>query len=308
MTSLLHLRCQTLKYAPHPILSMLQVVFLGTSGSAPTIERSMPGIALKYESELLLWDCGEGTQRQLMRYKVGYGSINAIFITHPHLDHYLGLYGLLETLKLSSPSPKKLRVFVPGGVDVPDRYEFAKVDRMGGGELYRAKGFTVSAFHVKHCRSAYGLVFQEEDRVKFHEEKAHGLGLKGRLFREIQQKGSVKVGGKEIKLEDVSWVKPGRKIVYTGDCLPDDNIIEAAKGADLLIHEATFESSRKEEAAERLHSTAEDAAKVAKEANVKKLILAHISPRYSDPALLLDEARGVFQDTEIAFDGMKLDL
>lgn len=287
---------------------MLQVIFLGTSGSAPTTERGMPAVALKYESELLLWDCGEGTQRQLMRYKTGYGSISAIFITHPHLDHYLGLYGLLETLKLSSPSPKKLSLFVPSGVDIPDRYEFAKANRMGGGELYRAKGFSVEAFHVKHCRSAYGLVFREEDRIKFHEEKAHGLGLKGRLFKEIQKKGSVKLGEREIRLEEVSWVKPGRKIVYSGDCLPDSNIIEAARGADLLIHEATFESSRKEEAEERLHSTAAQAAETAKKANVKKLVLTHISPRYSDAAVLLDEARKIFPNAELAADGMKIEL
>jgi len=287
---------------------MLQVTFLGTSGSAPTVERGMPAIAVKYESALMLWDCGEGTQRQLMRYKVGYGSVDAIFITHPHLDHFLGLYGLLETLKLSSPSPRKMRVFVPAGVDVPDRFEFAKAERIGGGELFRAKGFTVSAFHVKHGRSAYGLVLQEDERIKFHEEKAHGLGLKGTLFREIQKKGSVKLGGKTIKLEDVSWVKPGRKIVYSGDCVHDSNTIEAAKGADLLIHEGTFDNSRKTEALERLHSTVEDAADVAKRAGVKRLVITHISPRYSDSSILLDQAKAIFPETEIAIDGLKVDL
>ena len=287
---------------------MLQVTFLGTSGSTPTVERGMPAITIKYESELLLWDCGEGTQRQLMRYKVGYGSINAIFITHPHLDHYLGLYGLLETLKLSSVAPKQLSLFVPKSIEVEDRYPFLKSTPIKKGQLYSGHGFIVSAYPVKHSRDSFGFIFQEDTKVKFHEEKAHKLGLTGRLFREIQQKGKVKTDKGEIKLEDVSWVKPGRKIVYTGDCLPDINIIEAAKDADLLIHEGTFDASRKEEALERMHSTVEGAALVAKEAGVKKLIVTHISPRYSDLAPLLEEARKVFQNVEIANDGMKVDL
>lgn len=268
----------------------------------------MPAMAVKYESELLLWDCGEGTQRQLMRYKAGYGSISAIFITHPHLDHYLGMFGLLETLKLSSVSPKKLPVFFPGVRDDFERYAFAAPEKMKKGELYRTADFSVDAFAVKHCKDAYGLAFLEKEKIKFHEDKAHSLGLSGRLFREIQQKGSVKTAKGTVKLADVSWVKPGRKLVYGGDCLPDTNILDAAKGADLLVHEATFDSSRKDEAAERMHSTAADAAAVAKKAGVKRLILTHISPRYADVKELLEQARAVFKDTEIAYDGMKVDV
>jgi len=267
----------------------------------------MPAIAVKYESELMLWDCGEGTQRQLMKYKVGYGSINSIFITHPHIDHYLGMYGLLETLKMSSPSPKKLKLFLPKNVDVQG-YPFIEQSQLKSGELMRTGDFTVSAFQVKHCRGAYGLVFEENERVKFHEEKAHSLGLHGRLFREIQQKGVVKTPKGEVKLEDVSWRKPGRKIVYSGDCVPDDNTIEAAKNADLLIHEGTFDASLKDEALERLHSTVTGAAEVAKKSSVKCLIITHISPRYSDTAALLEEAKKIFPYTDIAIDGMAIDL
>ena len=286
---------------------MLRVTFLGTSGSVPTVERGMPAIALKYESELMLWDCGEGTQRQLMRYKVGYGSVGSIFVTHPHLDHYLGMFGLLETLKLSSPSPKPLRIFIPKALEIGD-YPFATIEKVKSGELYRGNGFSISAFQVKHCRGSYGFVFNEEDKIKFHEDKAHALGLSGRMFKEIQKKGVVKTGNGEVRLEDVSWVKPGRKVVYAGDCAPDDNTIEAAKGADLLIHEATFDPSMKAEAAERQHSTSEDAARVAKSAGVKKLVLTHISPRYSDTAALLEAARAVFEATEIAEDGKGYDI
>ncbi len=287
---------------------MFQITFLGTSGSIPTVERGMPAMAVKYESELLLWDCGEGTQRQLMRYKAGYGSISAIFITHPHLDHYLGMFGLLETLKLSSVSPKKLPVFFPGAIDGFERYAFAAPEKIKKGELYRTDDFTVDAFAVKHSKDSYGFVFQEKEKVKFHEEKAHSLGLTGRLFREIQQKGSVKTLKGTVKLEDVSWVKPGRKVVYGGDCLPDTNIVEAARNADLLIHEATFDAARKEEARERMHSTAAEAAAMAKKAGVKKLVLTHISPRYADVKELLEQAKAVFANVEIAYDGMKVDI
>jgi ribonuclease Z len=286
---------------------MLRVTFIGTSASMPTTERGMPSIAVKYESELMLWDCGEGTQRQLMRYKVGYGSVNAIFITHPHLDHYLGMFGLLETLKLSFPAPKPVRVFLPRGMDV-EGYPFAKVEKVKAGEILRGRGFSVRAFAVKHCRGSHGFVFEEDEKIKFHEEKAHSLGLAGTLFREIQKKGKVKTAKGEIRLEDVTWRMKGRKIVYAGDCAPGDATIEAAKGADLLIHEATFDSSMKDEAAERMHSTAVQAAEVAKAAGAKRLVLTHISPRYADTSQLLEEAKAVFPQSEIAEDGLAIDI
>ncbi|VVC04760.1 Ribonuclease Z [Candidatus Bilamarchaeum dharawalense] len=286
---------------------MLRITFLGTSGSTPTTDRGMPALAIKYESELMLWDCGEGTQRQLMKYKVGYGSIDHIFISHPHLDHYLGLFGLLETLKLSSAAPRPLNLFVPKNMDF-ENYKFAKVSKLKNGMIYRGKDFTVSAFPVKHVKNSFGFIFQEDDKIKFHEDKAHSLGLQGKLFREIQKKGKVKTEKGEIKLEDVSWKNSGRKIVYGGDCLPDDNLTEAARNADVLIHEATFDSSKKEDAEERMHSTAEDAALIAKKAKVKQLVLTHVSPRYANTNILLEQAKNIFPQTKIAEDGFSIDL
>ncbi len=288
---------------------MLQIAFLGTSGAIPTVGRGMPAIALKYRNQLLLWDCGEGSQRQMMKYRIGYGSVNAIFISHPHIDHYLGLFGLLETRKITSPSPKEVDLFLPKPVEISGDYPFARIHAIKKGNIYSKQGFSVSAFPVRHSRHAFGFVFQEENRIKFHEKKAHSLGLKGRLFSDIQKKGRVKTEKGEIMLEDVSWIKPGRKIVYSGDCAADEGIIEAAKGADLLIHEATFSESLRSEALERLHSTAADAAHAAKKARVKKLVLTHVSPRYSrDPELLLQEAREIFSDVTVAEDGMIIDV
>jgi len=287
---------------------MLRITFLGTcGGGVPSVTRGMPSIAVKYERQLMLWDCGEGTQRQLMKYKVGYGSVNAIFVTHPHLDHYLGMYGLLETLKLSSPSPKPVKLFLPGNISTRD-FSFVTSSKIRKGKLYSGKGFVISAFPVKHCQSSYGLIFQEDEKIKFNEKKAHSLGLKGKLFTEIQKKGFVKTEKGKIKLDDVTWIKPGRKIVYSGDTMSDEGLIEYAKGADLLIHEGTFDESMKEEAAEKKHSTVVDAATIARKAKVKRLIITHISSRYSDQDLLLKQAKKIFSNTEIAKDGLVINL
>jgi ribonuclease Z len=290
---------------------MLEVTFMGTSGSVPTIARGMPAFTLKYGPELLLFDCGEGTQRQMMRYKVGFGSIDAIFISHTHLDHYVGLFGLLETLNLSSPSPKKVSLFVPPIMKDPftDRHKFVKMNKLKKGEVYKGKEFTVSAFRVKHCRDSFGFVFQEEEKIKFHEAKAKGMGIKGRLFSQIQNKGYINIDNKKIKLEEVTWKKRGKRIVYSGDCGFSEATIDAAKDADLLIHEGTFDKSREEEARERNHSTVEDAARVAKAAGAKKLAITHISPRYSEEAdELLRQAKKIFPNTVIAEDGLKIRL
>ena len=292
---------------------MLSITFLGTAGSIPTPERNTSAIAVKYDGKLFLFDCGEGTQRQMMKYKVGYGSLDAIFLTHLHLDHILGIYGLIETLRLTSPNPKPIEIHAPKQLDslLINHYPFVKLQETKKGELFRGKGFSISAFPVKHDKNSFGFVLEEEEKVKFDEKKAHALGLKGKMFSEIQRKGSLAVNGKKIKLEDITWKNPGRKVVYTGDTAPTSETVKAAKDADLLIHEATFSEEKADEAKERFHSTALQAAEIAKKANVKKLILTHISSRYSSEQelkKLLEEARSLFPNCEIAFDGQTITL
>lgn len=292
---------------------MLRITFLGTSGSAPTVERGMPAIALKYEKELLLFDCGEGAQRQMMKYKAGYGSTNAVFISHPHLDHYLGVFGLFETLNLMARPRHKiyLHSFEELGKPLEEKYPFVAYAPVKKGVIYKGEGFEMEAFPVKHTKGAYGFIFRENDRVKFHEKKAHSLGLRGRMFSEIQKKGFVMAGKKKIKLEDVSWTKKGIKVVYSGDTLPCPGLIKAAKDADLLICEGTLDESLKEEAKERLHCTMEDAAETAKKAKVKQLVITHISPRYSDKKELEKfekPVKKIFKNTVFAYDGMKMEI
>jgi len=292
---------------------MLRITFLGTSGSAPTVDRGMPAIALKYEKELLLFDCGEGTQRQMMKYRTGYGSTNAVFVSHPHLDHYLGVFGLFETMNLMARPRHKIQVhsFEDLGKSLTEKYGFVEPKPIKKGVIYKGAGFEIEAFPVKHTKDAYGFIFRENDRVKFHEKKAHSLGLKGKMFSEIQKKGFVMIGKKKIKLEDVSWVKKGIKAVYSGDTLPCPELLKAAKDADLLICEGTLDESLKEEAKERLHCTMIDAAEIAKKAKVKQLVVTHISPRYSDKDELKKfekPAMKIFKNTVFAYDGMHIEL
>lgn len=287
---------------------MEKITFLGTSGAAPTPERSMPSIAVKWAGSLFLWDCGEGAQRQMMRFGTGF-NVDAIFITHLHLDHFLGVYGLLETLNMQG-EPKPLTIFAPKGFEdlLINKHGFVTVKEMKTGELFKGKDFTISAFKVRHGGSAFGLVLQEDEKRRFYEEKAKKVGIKGRLFTDLQKKGKLQVGGKTIHLEDVTYVQPGRKIVYTGDTLPCEEVVQEAKGADLLIHECTFDDDRMEEAKARFHTTAEDAARIAKEAGAKKLMLTHFSPRYPDSKPLVEKAKTVFRDTAGAYDGLEFEI
>lgn len=295
---------------------MITVTFLGTSGAIPSARRGMPSIALKYD-DLFLWDCGEGSQREMMRRGLGYGSVKAIFITHLHLDHFLGIFGLIETIRMNTQR-ESLLVFAPRGFSriveeispsMGWNPSFLDIREMREGELYRGRDYSILGFRVQHQkRAAFGLVFLEDDKNKFNEAKAKGLGLKGRMFREIQEKGELLVDGKKILLSDVSRVRKGLKIVYSGDTVPLDSTAEVSKEADLLIHDSTFGEDLSGEAVERGHSTAKEAAKIAKKAKAKKLALTHISGRYNAGAQLEEEARGIFADSFVAQDGMEIEV
>ncbi len=285
---------------------MFNVTFLGTSGGMPTVDRAMPSISIRYGKYSFLWDCGEGTQRQMMKYKTGYGSIDAIFITHAHLDHYLGLFGLFETLNLSGFS-KTLDLFLPPSmVGMFDRYKFIEQKKLRSSTIYKKDEFTISAFKVKHVKDSFGLSFNEKPKRKFNEKLAHSKGLSGKMFREIQEKGYLNLPSGKVTLDELSYLKEGRKLVYGGDCSPSKSLVSAANNADILINECTFGVEHSKEAKERKHSTSIDAANVAKESNVKKLILTHFSPRYSDLSILLKEASSIYPNTQTAFDGLNV--
>lgn len=287
---------------------MLSLTFLGTAATIPTADRNLPAIAIK-NRETYLFDCGEGTQRQMIKFKVGYGKVKAIFISHLHLDHFLGIFGLLETLRLSDRK-EKLFLFVPRGFKFYqlERYPFLEISYIKEGLLLDNGEATISAFKTHHEEESYGFVYEEKERIKFNAEKAHALGIKGILFKKIQEEGYLKIENRIVKLEDISWVKKGKKIVYTSDTLPSEKIISIAKNSNILIHDSTFSNEHSKEAKERFHSTALEAARIAKEANVELLILTHFSNRYKDVKILLEEAKKVFSNTIAAFDGLKIEV
>jgi ribonuclease Z len=293
----------------------LDVLFVGTAGSAPTARRSLPATIVRRGGDRLLFDCGEGTQRQLLR-SIGLVELEEVFITHFHADHWLGLPGMLKTFSLRGRE-RPLTVYGPPGLKAlfnamrivigKNTYDLRLVELEPGQELAR-DGYLIAPFAVDHRVTAYGYAVVEHPRPgRFDEAKARELGVKpgpdyGRL-----QRGEA-VDGVDPSLV-VGPARPGRKIVLSGDTAPTERTRAIAHGADLLVHEATFIEDDAERAAETSHSTALAAARLAAEAEVKMLALTHVSPRYSGGELR-DEARSVFANTIVPrdFDSVEIPL
>ena len=299
----------------------LSVTFLGTGAACPSVERNVSGLALSREGETLLLDCGEGTQRQMMRYGVGF-SFREIFFTHYHADHMLGLTGLLRTMGLQDRTApvtlygpkgaaKILGAALALGVE-RSRFPVDIVEVQAGDRLARAE-YDMVTFETDHRVDTIGWAMVEHERLgRFDPERARALGIpEGPLWGKIHKGQSVTLeDGREVApAELVGPTRAGRTVVYTGDTRPCLSVITASHGADLLIHEATFGTDEQERAGETGHSTAAQAARVAEQAGVRKLVLTHISPRYTrDAPELLAEARAVFPDVTIAKDGMTIDV
>jgi ribonuclease Z len=293
----------------------LDVLFIGTAGSAPTARRSLPATIVRRGGDRLLFDCGEGTQRQLLK-SIGLVELEDVFITHFHADHWLGLPGMLKTFSLRGRD-RPLTVHGPPGLRAlfdsmrvvigRTTYPLKLVELEPGQELER-DGYLIAPFAVEHRVTAYGYAVVEHERPgRFDEAKARELGVTpgpdyGRL-----QRGEA-VGG--VKPEQVLGpARRGRKVVLTGDTAPCEMTRAVAHGADLLVHEATFIEEDAERAAETSHSTALAAARLAAGAEVKMLALTHVSPRYSGGELR-DEARAEFANAIVPrdFDSVEIPL
>lgn len=300
---------------------MLSITFLGTSASIPTIDRNVAGLAVQREGETILFDCGEGSQRQMMRYGVGF-SFREIFFTHYHADHMLGVTGLLRTLGLQDRSapvllygPKGAQRVLGAAITLGiERNKFpVEILEVKPGDRLARDEYDVVVFETDHRADTVGFALVEHARLgRFNPDRARELGIpEGPLWGELHR-------GKPITLPDGRTIGPsdlvgaprrGRVLVYTGDTRPHLGVIEAARGADLLVHEATFGGDEQDRARETGHSTAAEAARVAVEAGARRLALTHISSRYNrDAAELLAEAKAVFPETIIARDGMTLDV
>jgi ribonuclease Z len=268
----------------------------------------------------MLFDCGEGTQRQMMRYGTGF-SLRRIFFTHLHADHFLGVVGLLRTMALQGREEPMDLFGPPGSTRVlnqaihlgVDRIQFpVQIQELQPGQSLGDDDYEIMAFKVRHGTSAIGYRLKEFPRLgRFDVDRARELGIpEGPLFGRLHRGEAVEVDGRTIRPEElVGPARPGRTLVYTGDTRPTQDTVEAAAGADLLIHEATFSLEDAARAHETFHSTAHGAAEIAAEAGVDALVLTHISARYSEnPAPLLKEAREVFANTEVARDGLSLEI
>lgn len=300
---------------------MLRILFLGTGGSLPTRNRNPSAIMINREGELLLFDCGEGTQQQMMRAKTGMKALTSIFITHFHADHMLGIPGLIQTMSFLGRT-EPLRIYGPQWVKefvkilselgyYKLRFELEAIELVPG-EIVARDGYCIQAIETDHSVPSLGYALLEDSlRGRFNREKAIALGVPpGPLFSKLHSGMDVEVNGRLIRSEDVvGLIRPGRKIVYTGDTRPCDSILKVSMGADVLIHDSTLASDQEEWAKESKHSTAFEAATLAKEAEVDCLVLTHISSRYTDDASpLLREAQSVFEKAIVAEDLMEMDI
>ncbi|MFB6187987.1 MAG: ribonuclease Z, partial [Halobacteriaceae archaeon] len=286
----------------------LYVTFLGTSGAVPTVERNTSSIFINRDWDLLLFDIGEGTQRQMMRFGTGF-SISHIFITHLHGDHVLGLPGLIQTWEFNDRA-QRLEIYTPPGtshqiselihvLDTSPSFPITITEVHPGDRAMEFEEYHIKVFETDHRTTAVGYALIESERKgRFDREKAEELGVPvGPKFSKLHEGEAVELAdGRVIKPDQVVGPpRPGRKIVYTGDTRANAKTAEIAESADLLIHDATFASEKQTRAHETAHATAAEAAEIAQEAKAKRLALMHISSRYAnDPTVLKEEAESVF--------------
>jgi ribonuclease Z len=291
----------------------LDLVFLGTSGSMPTAQRAPTAILLRRGGERLLFDCAEGTQRQLLRSNVGLIELREVFLTHYHADHYLGLPGMLKTFALRGRETP-ITIYGPPGLSdlfTALRRIFGKLTypyelvELPPGEVLERGDYRLATFAVNHGVSAMGYALVEQPRPgRFDVEAADALGVPAGPERGALQRGETVTlpDGRVIASESVlGEIRPGRKLVVSADTAYARSVIDAARGADVLVHEATFAEEERDRAHETLHSTAAEAAEVAREAEVGLLALTHLSNRYFGGEIER-EARAIFADTVVPRD------
>ncbi len=298
-------------------MNMIRLTMLGTSGSTPTKDRGLPSMLIAYDGSSYMFDCGEGTQMQMMKFGANISKVKCIFLTHLHGDHVIGIAGLIRTMALNNREGE-LVIFIPKGYEnrlrnlltfdrALIRYKVT-IKGVGSGEVYKGKNFSVRAFKLNHTIATFGYSFAENDKFKFDKEKCKSLGIRGKMFSELSEKGRVSVRGKTIQLKQVTTRVAGKKIVYSSDSRPCASTIAAARNCTVLVHEANYANAQQKLAQERKHSTAAEAARIAKKAKAKMLILTHISARYKDASELLKEAQKEFKNSVLGYDGYTIDI
>jgi ribonuclease Z len=298
--------------------SNIRITFMGTGGSWPSPGRGLPAVAVQIDDITNLLDCGEGTQKQIMKSKLSFMSIHNIFITHFHGDHFLGLLGLVQSMSFNGRD-KPLYIFGPRGATrilsnalnvgyFRLSYEI-RVGELEFGKTYDFDKFTVSTMRNDHPVPAMSYRIQEKDLVKIDRSKAEALNIPARRLEEIRSNGTAVIHGRTVSIDDISMgIRKGRSIVYTGDTRPLEEMKVFARDADVLIHETTTDSSLEPKVNEFGHSSSRQAAEIARDAHVRKFFLFHYSPRYENLDALINEARSIFPESELSRELMEYDV
>lgn len=301
---------------------MIILTFLGTVSGIPTLNRNHPAITLEYFTyyrDVLLFDCGEGTQKQLMKSGISFMQINKIFISHWHADHFAGLIPLIQTMNLEKRKTP-LTIYGPEAErfvsDIVDlgyfglRFPVNAVNVPFEGSdisiVVDEKDYQLLAIPALHSVPGVVYCFKEKDKWNIDEKRLKKLGIeRGPWLKKLKRDGKLDWEGKQIQIKDVGYPKAGLKVVYTGDTKPCANAIKISKNADILIHDGTF---LEEDIEDKSHADVKKAAKLAKAAGVKRLILTHISRRYTDTKELEKQAKEFFENTVVAYDMMRIEL
>ena len=301
---------------------MMELTFLGTSAMIPTKDRNHTAMMLLYEGEAMLFDCGEGTQRQIRLAKISPGKITKMFITHWHGDHVLGIPGLVQTLGASEYN-KTLRIYGPKGTQafmekilkafLCEEKISMQIKEVEEGIADETPEYTIKAMKLMHTAPTLAYCFQEKDKLKLNMEYLSKFGLKKHpILKELQQGKNIKWEGKAIKAKDATITKKGRKlsiVLDTGmNAQLEDRLIEFINDSDVLVMESTFGEESADKAKEYTHLTAAQAAKIAKKAKAKRLFLTHFSQRYSNVEPLKEQAAKIFKNAECARDLQKVQM
>jgi ribonuclease Z len=303
-------------------MTQIKVTFLGTTAGIPTKHRNHAAVHLLYRSEQesqFLFDCGEGTQRQIFTAGLNFMRLNEIFISHWHADHFAGLLGLMETMNLEKRE-KELKIFGPEAQNFVEvlldlgyaskNFPITAQDVPFEGQevttLLDDPEFSVVSIPAKHGIPAVSYAFVEKDRVKIDKEKCRKLGLPASspLYRKVKEQGSANFHGKTVQLDDIAFMEPGKKVVYSGDTMVTKNMLKLAQNADLLIHDSTFFEEDVFDKQYR-HTTFEDVLKLAEEAKVKQVVLTHISRRYQNVDAMKEKLKD-YPNARIAKDFMEI--
>jgi ribonuclease Z len=298
----------------------MKLVFLGTSAAHPTESRGLSCTCLEKDGEILMFDAGEGCQISFLKSRLGWNKKMKIFVTHLHGDHCIGILGLLQTMTLQHRT-ESIEIFGPKGID---EFIAANIKVLNFGlsfpvvinvvkeeKIIDEKMYSVYACKAEHSVDAFSYVFWEKDKPgRFNLKKAKDLGIpEGELWNRLQNGQEIQVGDKTFKPSDVLGGKrPGKKIGISGDTRPTKKLEEFFKNCDYLIFDSTFSDELREKAIETFHSTAKEAANLAKNANVTNLVLSHFSSRYTDESILLEETKEIHESVITAKDLLKIEI